>query len=156
MSDEIKSGLEELNRLFDVTSARAKIGREIVDEALPVLNAAREEQQHALSLIDSLVDKVLDLAKLLVAVSVPALVALYSLREDQFKTDLFIKLSCVALFFGLVLFVAGMLYKLEYLPRYLNSSSVRLDIYNKWIKAAALHAKDADLKLDLKKLTKKP
>lgn len=151
MSDKLKNEKQDLNHLYDQAFSRGKIGIEHAQNTLPIMIAAREEQQHSLNLIDSLVDKILGLAKLLITVSVPALIALYSLKNDEFNSSQYIILSLFTFFLGLVLFVIGFMYKLKYLPTYLEGSSARLNVYTEWIKTTLLHARNEDLKLDGKK-----
>ena len=101
---------------------------------LPVLNSMREESQHALNIIDSLVDKLLDLAKLLITVSAPALVILYSYSSNSgassnINLSTYIILTLLIFIAGILLVLFCMWYKLKYLPIYLKSSLSRINVY---------------------------
>ncbi len=150
-----KSKIKEFSDLSQEAALRAEIGLQNARDTLPVLNAAREEQQLALNLIDGLVNKFLDLAKLLIAVSVPALVTLYSLKSKEFNSDQYVFITGLVLLLAIVMFISGMWYKFKYLPTYLNASVSRLNLYTEWIETATWRAKNEDFKLDHRRSSKK-
>lgn len=140
---------------FDEATLRADVNIRHAQDALPILNAVREEEQHAINLVDSLVDKWLDLAKLLIAISVPALVTLYSLNKDSFNSTLYMFLTAIVLVIGVAIFVISIRYKLKYIPTHIRASTLRLGTYGEWVKTVDLRARNEDLSLDYKKMTRK-
>lgn len=123
-----KNSNQELIDRIDEATLRTAIGLQNARDTLPILHAAREEQQHTLNLIDSLVDKLLDLAKLFITVSMPALVTLYFLKSDDFNSGFYIFISALVFVSGITIFIFGMWYKQKYLPTYLDASTARLDL----------------------------
>ncbi len=141
-----KSKLESLNQ-SDKTEHVTAILSELARDTLEIERAVREEEQHVLNLVDSYVDKILDLGKLLISVAVPALVALYSLRSGEFDPQPYLTMTVVGLLLGIGVFAYGMLFKRKHIPLYLQSSTLRLRIYTEWIRSATFRAKQKDSEL---------
>jgi hypothetical protein len=121
----------------------------------PIYNSSREEAQHSLELIDGLFDKILDLSKLLIAVSVPALVTLYSINNESFRSGPYILMTALALIAGISLFIVSICYKQKYLLPFLKASNARMDTYRLWIEAESIRSKNISLERKYQKLTRK-
>ena len=140
---------------FDKASKIAAINQQFHEQTLPVMAAIRDEEQHILALINGIVDKALDLAKLLIGISFPALITLYSLKNDEFNTKNYLILTFGLLTVGVLIFYASMRYKLNKLPGYVDRSSARLKSYTEMLVTARLNAQNEDNKLDFAENTKK-
>ena len=140
---------------FDEASKIAGINQRLHEHRLPVLANIRDEEQHILALINGIVDKALDLAKLLIGISFPALITLYSLKSEEFNTKNYLILTFGLLIVGVLIFYTGMRYKLSKLPQYMESSFARLKSYTEMQITASLNAQNEDKKLEFEKNTKK-
>ncbi len=134
---------------FQKSSTLSNISLRHIEKTLPILIAAREEQRHIISIIDSFLDKWLDLAKLLIVVSVPALITLYTLNKDQLNTTPFIFTTIIVLITGIFIYLYAVWYKQRYIPSYIKNSTSRLDLYTTWIEATRLDAKNNELELNM-------
>lgn len=140
---------------FNEATRVAKINQDFHEQTLPVLENIRDEERHTLELINGIVDKSLDLAKLLIGISFPALFTLYSLKSEEFNTKNYLILTFGLLALGCLIFIFAMRYKLSKLPQYLDSSSTRLSSYAEMLTTARLNAQNEDNKLEFEKHNKK-
>lgn len=140
---------------FDEASKIAAINQHLHEQSLPVLAAIRDEEQHILALINGIVDKSLDLSKLLIGISFPALITLYSLKSDEFDTKSYLILTFGLLIVGILIFCLGMRYKFNKLPDYVDSSSARLKTYAEMLTTARLNAQNEDNKLAFEQISNK-
>jgi len=99
-------------------------------DTIIALKEIRDEEAHVLNLINGLIDKVLDLSKLLITVSVTALIALMTVSETTISNKSGLLLGCLAIaIISFILFVSGILWKSRHLPSYIKSSTHRLETY---------------------------
>ena len=140
---------------FEKFDKIAGINFEYHGKTLPILIASRDEEQHILSLINGIVDKALDLGKLLIGISFPALVTLYSFKGDNLNTKTYLILTAILLVVGILVFCIGIAYKLSRLSIYLGASTARLKNYTAMLTTFYLKSKNEDLKLEYAEIVKK-
>lgn len=133
----------------------AWINQQFHEQTFPVLNAVRDEEQHRLELINGIIDKALDLGKLLIGISFPALITLYSLKRDEFNAKSYMILTFALLFAGILIFGCSMRYKYKNLSTYVESSETRLKSYTEMLETARLNAQNEDNKLEYDEIIKK-
>lgn len=123
-----------------------RIGVEDAERKLQFLTAWREEEKHTQELVNDIVDKFLDLGKLLIAISLPAMITVVTINESEFNTDMFLWALIILFVGGVILFRIAFQYKLKRLSPLIKSSTARLETINVAQETLRLYIKAQDSK----------
>ncbi len=119
----------------------SKIVKDIAERNLVATNAQREELGHLQDMLNRVFDKIVDTAKILVSVSAPALVTLYSIKGDYFNKAAGIRGFLVLLFVGIAILVVILIINIALLFPFIRMSWNRLKVITEISKSVLLTSK---------------